>query len=222
MSVDELLVLCSRIRFNTGPDDLLVFRRRYQSMRAAFEEALACRIRLDCTLFAHLFSAYLFDRPNYDGQTAFAGYEMERRLSCLPSTMRHIGFLAPYDIVRSQAVELSSHGQWLVKPRDDDERWMGLTTQGVEAHTLDEWLRRHSSMIAEAVEADVPAEVLHEAALLSDEWCLWQGTPRRPDLDRMANPDEYRWRIVYTQPRRRVRTRLFVHTEIERARSRID
>lgn len=224
MTVDELLEEFRDIKFMVAEES---FGLLFDNKRVALERAKTGRLTLDCANFASLLAGLVFEPTYYNGDYPF---RIKPGFVCvLPETTQHVRLIAPVER-RGHDLPLSSHGQWLVKPYADDDRLLGLTLTGVEAHTLEEWLAKHSSMIDEALQnyGDCSGAV-EEAAFYSGDWIamrvvsLSERPPKNTQYHELWSFDrddwEGTWRVLRPPTRKRVRTRLFVRKEIEKRRS---
>ena len=142
------------------------FGKCFESFEHAFNEAKKGNLQLDCANFASLLVYELFDKLNYEDEK----FEYKRGIELRNyDKLDQILYLCPLDVVGND-VDLSSHGQWIVKPFHSDDRWVGLTWRGVEAKTLAEWLECGSDMILEALLLQKDDDFVTNAALYSGEW----------------------------------------------------
>jgi len=219
MDVDECLRMCANVRWEIGAE-MPGCDPRFPTMGAAFEAALDGVLRPDDARFATLLSHALFAEETMHlpiPRQYFRGdFGAHSQVAC-----EHAGFIRPWD--RSYDMPLGTARQWLVRPCATDERWVGLTIDGVEAHTIDEWLTEHSSMIGEALRANVPADTLSKAALLSGDWSFLRAQivtdPDDAWLMWTHRPWRAAWTVAYAAPRRRMRTRLSTRNEIAAKRA---
>jgi len=197
---------------------------RFPTMRTAFDAALRGENAIDDVQFASLLGHQLFAPDSMDlpiPRQHFRGDFGAHRWEAVERS----GHIGPWVGGINSGLPLASQGQWFIRTSTTDERWIGLTLKGIEAHTVDQWLKLHASMIGEALRAEVPADVFAKAAMLSGDWCF-----RIPG--RVTDPDdawisfkhrERGWRMVLLPakqrpPPLRMRTRLSLQKEIEAAR----
>lgn len=205
--MNQLLNDLSKVQFVIDESE---HGQKFQSRATAFELAKGGKLRLDCANFATLLLSETFEQSIHFNEpfTYCPGLQ-----TCYKETLNNVLFMCPLDI-KGCEVDVSSHGQWIVKPFYDDDRWVGLTNLGVEAKTINEWLMTNSDMIYDALQLDNDEEFVKEAALYSEEWAFRKIIPEEREVKS--------WTVLRPPPRHRVRTRQFIKKEITRVRDRIE
>jgi hypothetical protein len=154
-------------------------------MQHEFDAMIDGRMPVGRTHFAFLLGHRLFDKeqmlkgPLEDIDSAFLQVG-----SWLVAD--HVGYFGPRDEVADARRYGGRYGQWLVQPRETDERWVGLTSEGVEAHTLQYWLERHFEPYYEPrrVDRPPPSWFFKRCKPLVEKVEMWDGSLGfRPVLD---------------------------------------
>jgi len=186
------------------------FGRSFESRADAFELAKSGKLRLDCANFATLLLSETYERSIHFCEPFKYSPGLQ---TYYKQTLDKALFMCPLD-PKGCEVDVPSHGQWIVKPFFDDDRWVGLTNLGVEAKTINGWLMSNSDMIYDAVRRNRGEELVKQAAFYSEEWAFRKI---------IAEEGQVRnWTVVRPPQRHRVRTRQFVKKEITRVRERIE
>ena len=199
--MEELLHSLRNVKF--AFDEIHV-GKCFESFEQAFNEAKQGKLKLDCANFVSLLVCELFGESSHKDKI----FECKTGIQLHNYTkINEILYLCLLDI-KVNTLDLSSHGQWIVKPFHFDERWIGLTFSGVEAKTMAEWLQCGSEMIFEALRRNEDDDVVRTAALFSGEWAARRIIAEQPCVTG--------WTCLRPPLRTRVRTRQYLKQEIAR------